>query len=303
MKKSAIITASLLSIMCLASCGKDTSSSKDVKSSNAAKAAESVQTPTENAVPSADYSPADLAGEWIQTDFSNILTVDQDGSFSLKYEGGGTRFGNIKIESEEHPDGSVTYWYSFYEGDSLWTGFVCPDKPFNEIYSEDGITFVRNDSGKSLPPTVPEAKDMRDALAFADRLMSGAGVETDMNAEYTADDGTVYHKSIDGLYTTTDSIRSYLYSYMTEQFISSHYDYLFGTEHPKCIDVNGELYIEYRPVGGIYAFEDADPNVIESGNGYSIEIKNNNYGAEDTVVIDVVKDNGRWKINEVQDSF
>ena len=93
---------------------------------------------------------------------------------------------------------------------------------------------------------------------------------------------------------------------MTEQFLNSSYSYFFGTEHPKCIDVNGELYIEYRPIGGRYSFEDEDPVVAASAtndNGYSIKIKNNDYGAEDTVVVEVVKESGKWKIIDVIDNI
>lgn len=340
MKKS-IIAISLISALCFTSCGSDASSSGSGKSSNAASttsvtsvsaatetssAAETTEArttqlktetttekttenktenTTELITETPDYSPSDLVGEWVETNsFNNILTVNDDATFSLKYEGGGTRSGIIKIDSEEHPDGSFTYWYSFYDNDNnLWTGFVCPEKPFDEIYSEDegGMKFVRNNSEKPLAPTIPEAKDLRDALRFADRLMSGSAVETDMNAEYKTDDGTIYHKSVDNVYKTTSAVRDYLYDNMTEQYISSHYAYLIDTENPKCIDVNGELYIEYRPIGGIYCFEDEDPVVTESENGYSINVKNNNYGAEETVVIDVVKEDGKWKINEVHD--
>ena len=322
MKNHIITAAAVFSLLSLTSCrqnnvGKDdfkspsltttsttsVSSTTEALTTSAAATSEAVE-PT---APSADYSPADLVGEWVETDsFSNILTVSDDGRFSLKYAGGGTRFGKIRVESEEAPDGSLTYRYAFYEsGDSYWAGFVCPEKPFNEISSEgdERMTFVRNDSNIPIAPTIPEAKDLRDSLAFADKLMSGAGIATDSNAEYTTDDGTIYHKSVDNIYKTTSDVRNYLYTYMTEQFISSSYDGLFGTEHPKCIDVDGELYIEYRPVGRRYSFEDTDPTIDSTENGWSVNIKNNDYGAESTVVIDVVKEGGSWKINGVHDPF
>ncbi|MBQ6181679.1 MAG: hypothetical protein IJK31_08360 [Ruminococcus sp.] len=315
----AIITMSMTAV----SCGSTDSSSSESKSSAAAVVAEAdtteqtneaeteKETVTEKAAqpaaeaPDSDYSPADLAGEWVQTDsFGNILTVSDDGSFSLKYEGGGSRFGSIKVEAGENPDGSKTYWYSFYESDGeLWNGFVCPEKTFDTIYSEDGTTFVRNDGEKPLAPTVPEAKDLRDALAFADRLISGGAIETDENAEYTAADGTVYHKSVDNIYKTTADVKEYIYRYMTEKFVGENYDGMFGTEVPKCIDINGELYIEYRPIGGVYSFYDEDPVIKDSGDVYTLEIRSNDYGADTTVEVDVVKDGGSWKIDAVRDSF
>ena len=249
----------------------------------------------------AEYSPDDLAGEWVQKETGNILTVGNDGAFTLKYVNGGSRFGTVVAESSEYPDSKKTWYYSFYETDGTpWTGFVCPEKPFDTIYSEDegGMTFARNTSGKPLAPTVPEAKDMRDALTFMDRLMCSGGVKTDMDAVYTAADGTIYHKSVDPIYQTTEDVRNYLSRYMSEQFLSG-YGNLFGGEHAKCIDHDGVLYVEYRPVGGIYGFTDEDPVIVESGDGYAIQLKNNNYGAEETRVIEVVKENGNWKINSV----
>lgn len=317
MKKRIIASITLSGVIILSACGNSSADSDDFKSptlssatttatvSSTAEPTTAAEATTEAVQAEADYSPADLVGEWVQQDTGNILTVRDDATFSLKYVYGGTRFGTVKIESEENPDGSRTYWYSFCEDDTPWASFVCPEKPFSEIYSEDegGMTFARNDSGTYLAPTIPEAKDIRDALAFADKLMSGVAIATDESAEYTADDGTVYHKSADALYTSTADVRSYLSIYMTEQFISSTYGSLFGTDSPKCIDVDGELYIQYSPVGGKYSFTDDDPTVTETAEGYSINIKNYDYGAENTVAVYVVKDNGIWKINGVDNSF
>lgn len=317
----------MLAVCVLAGCGKDNSEHKvnykenSTAATTALDASENISTTTaetsENTEASVtqsdgvkdvseyDYSAADLAGEWLQEDIGNILTVNDDGSYSLQYRYGGTRYGTIKTDT----DGSNTYRYSFYGPDNtLWAGFVCPEKPFNKIYSENegGMTFIRNTTGKYLAPSIPEAKDVRDTLAFADRLMSGGGIDTDTASEYTTDDGTVYHKSASGFYKTTDNVRQYLREHMTEQFLSSEYASLFGTEHPKCIDVDGELYIEYRPIGGRYSFTDEDPAIDASAandSGYSIKIKNNDYGAEDTVVVEVVKEDGKWKISDVADSF
>ncbi|MBP5431125.1 hypothetical protein [Ruminococcus sp.] len=266
------------------------------------------QTATDD-VSASDYSVSDLVGEWVQEDIGNMLTVNDDGSCSVKYRYGGTRYGTIKIDTKEQLDGSKKYMYSFYQpDDTLWAEFACPEKPFDMICSdnEGGMTFHRNITGKPFAPFVPEAMDIRDALAFADCLMSGSGVETDTNAEYITYDGTVYHKSTNSLYRTTADVYDYLRIRMTEEFLNSRYDSLFGTEHPKCIDVNGELYIEYRPVGGRYSFSDDNPVITESetnADGYSIKIKNNNYGAEETVTVEVVKEDGKWKITDVSDNF
>lgn len=329
--KSKLALILMLAVFSLTGCGRDGSDKQndgrksDTTVTTAATASEStsvtVTAGTENTeaaviqnaaadnVSASDYSVSDLVGEWVQEDIGNILTVNDDGSCSVKYRYGGTRYGTMKIDEKEQLDGSKKYMYSFYQpDDKLWAEFACSEKPFDMICSdnEGGMTFHRNITGKPFAPLVPEAMDIRDALAFADLLMSGSGVETETNSEYTTYDGTVYHKSTNGLYRTTADVYDYLRIRMTEEFLNSRYDSLFGTEHPKCIDVNGELYIEYRPVGGRYSFSDDNPVITESetnADGYSIKIKNNNYGAEETVTVEVVKEDGKWKITDVSDNF
>ncbi|MBR3417093.1 MAG: hypothetical protein IKG82_00170, partial [Oscillospiraceae bacterium] len=71
------------------------------------------------AAPAAEcpYSADDLVGEWsLPGTFgnrNNTLTVRKDGSVIMRYAAGGTRFGKVRIDPEEHPDGSVSYWYAF----------------------------------------------------------------------------------------------------------------------------------------------------------------------------------------------
>lgn len=151
-------------------------------------------------------------------------------------------------------------------------------------------------------PSMHEAKELIGALSFADRLLTSAGVETDETAEYTAEDGTVYRKSLDSEFTTVDDVRSYITTYMTDTFISSQYSDLYVSEKPQCIDVDGVLYIKYSPMGCRYSFYQDDPDITPTETGCAVVVKNNNYGAEELVVIEAVKENGGWKINAVSDS-
>lgn len=97
------------------------------------------------------YTPDELVGTWEEPGTfggkNNTLTVREDGSFTLAYAAGGARFGTVGILAEEHPDGSRSDWYAFYESDgTLWECFAAPqEKPFDDIYSgQDGaMHFVR----------------------------------------------------------------------------------------------------------------------------------------------------------------
>lgn len=79
----------------------------------------------------AEASIQDIAGIWHEEGVLNsrTLTVNGDGTYELAYKGGGKAFGLVKITYEEHPDGSKTPWYSFYENDkNLWMGAARNEK-------------------------------------------------------------------------------------------------------------------------------------------------------------------------------
>lgn len=101
-----------------------------------------------------DVSPeiANLVGTWYEDGLSVLdprtLTVSEDGSYTLVYKGGGASYGTVKAEYEEHPDGTKSLWYNFYEEDgTFWAGFAADesDPVPGEIYSgQDGeMHFLR----------------------------------------------------------------------------------------------------------------------------------------------------------------
>lgn len=188
-------------------------------------------------------------------------------------------------------------WYcTSYNGKS---GYVSADY-IKEIESYTGNASAENHGAPA--PTVAEAVEIRDALKFADQLMTGYGLNTDTTQEYVSENGNIYHKVVDGSFRSTADIRNYFTTYMTASYISSRCDYLYGSSNSKCIDVNGELYLEYRPIGGIYSFCDDTPVIAASENyegGYSIKLRDNAYGSDTIVVVDVIREDERWKIIDV----
>ena len=114
-----------------------------------------------------DYLAQDLLngliGEWVDADADMdpaYLTIYNDGTgFYYDYEDMsvlGSMSGSIEITTEDHPDGTVTYWYTFYDADGgFWEGFAADEDDLNptDIYSgQDGaMHFVRSDSAVSEP--------------------------------------------------------------------------------------------------------------------------------------------------------
>ncbi len=73
-----------------------------------------------NAAAVSDNSLQGIAGTWREEGVpgARVLTIYADGTYDLLYEDG-KAFGTVRVTSEEHPDGSKSLWYSFYEEGGL----------------------------------------------------------------------------------------------------------------------------------------------------------------------------------------
>ena len=138
------------------------------------------------------YSADDLIGEWAMSGTfgtrTNSLTVRKDGTAIMRYAGGGTRSGKVCIDTEEHPDGSESYWYSLCGDDNTaWISFACDKQPVNQISSgqDGGMQFVRI----SLEDVAAEKMNN---LTFLMKSLSGGAVDlaTDANRTMTVDNQT-----------------------------------------------------------------------------------------------------------------
>lgn len=138
------------------------------------------------------YSADDLVGEWAMPGTfgtrNNSLTVRKDGTAIMRYAAGGTRSGKVRIDTEAHPDGSESYWYSLCDADNAaWISFACDKQPVNQISSgQDGeLQFVRI--------TLEDvAAEKMNNLTFLMKSMSGSGgdLATNANETMTADGQT-----------------------------------------------------------------------------------------------------------------
>jgi hypothetical protein len=158
MKTRAIII-SVIALLCVSmtACGKGTEKPVNMLTTENT-VAETTETVTETETPAAvDPRVRDIAGVWFEDGEKVLdprtLTVNVDGTYVLDYKGGGFINGTVAVETEEHPDGTETIWYSFYESDgNLWTGFQrTEEQPQNDLYSgQDGEQhFLRAASGNA----------------------------------------------------------------------------------------------------------------------------------------------------------
>ncbi|MBQ8979808.1 MAG: hypothetical protein IJ080_08660 [Oscillospiraceae bacterium] len=69
-------------------------------------------------------SVKDIAGVWFEDSLdARTLTINEDGTFTLEYRGGGAKNGTVKAETKVSDDGTKKVWYSLYNIDDLWLEF------------------------------------------------------------------------------------------------------------------------------------------------------------------------------------
>lgn len=95
-----------------------------------------------------------IYGKWQEEGVldARTLIINADGTYELAYRGGGVSHGTVKVSMDEHPDGSKSCWYNFYEEDgTLWMGAERDGEyPVQtDLYSgHDGaMHFVRQENG------------------------------------------------------------------------------------------------------------------------------------------------------------
>lgn len=274
--------------------------SKDEKTTTAAKVAEKSKDSAKNETSANDTAKSELVLKEEDRLFGGYVDTQGD-VLNLRNEPFQTADIIATIPDKTQIDiyscGRADWYCTSYNGKS---GYVSAD------YIKAIESYMGNASAGihgASEPTVAEAIEIRDALTFADRLMTSAGLNTDTTQEYVSENGNIYHKVVDGSFRSTADIRNYFTTYMTESYISSCCGNLYGSSNSKCIDVNGELYLEYRPMGGIYSFTNDTPVIVASENyegGYSIKLRDTAYGSDSIVVVDVIREDERWKVINVR---
>ena len=239
-----------------------TSAPAENTSAAAVPSADAAQTTTEQTAAAAaaecPYSVADLVGEWSMPGTfgtrNNSMTVRKDGSVIMRYAAGGTRFGRLRIDREEHADGSGSYWYSVCDDDkTAWIGFPCSTLPVNRILSgHDGeMEFVRI----SLEDVAVEKMDR---LTFLMRSLSGGGgdLETDGEKTITADNQS-FTLVTDGRFSIS-SLGKIAFERLLEETVSgSEYTHWKNVldESVRVGEQDGQTYVITSNAHGFHIFE------------------------------------------------
>ena len=148
---------------------------------------------------------------------------------------------------------------------------------------------------------VSTARQLLGALNYIDQIGGGNIPRDDENAIDV--DGRQFAK-FSAQFTDTADLDEYMQSYLTDSLINSRYSGILGGDEPYYIDIDGELYgyVTAKGCGFQWIMEDGEP-VVElkdsADDNYTITTKFDDYGAETEMEVNIVKDNGCWKINSL----
>ena len=97
----------------------------------------------------------EIAGFWHEEGVldARSLIISGNGNYELYSRGGGAAYGTVQVAWEQHPDGTYSPWYNFYDADgTLWMGCAkSNESPQHDLWSgQDGaLHFARNENNSA----------------------------------------------------------------------------------------------------------------------------------------------------------
>lgn len=130
--------------------------------------------------------------------------------------------------------------------------------------------------------------------------MGGCAIESDYDNDFVEYNGRSFRKVLDKNYSSKQDIDNFVASYMTGTS-KDYFSFLTNGEKSVFEEIDGELYVanEGRGCGFLWIENDGTYDfTIEdsSNNGFTIMADYEDYGAISCAEVNVVNDNGFWKI-------
>lgn len=146
-----------------------------------------------------------------------------------------------------------------------------------------------------------EASRLMGALDYID-CIGGGNIPKDEN-DIVEVDGIQYAK-VYAQFENTSDLEEFLTANLSDSIIQSRYSYILGGEQPYYIDIDGALYgyVTAKGCGYPWIIENGEPvisvtNVSDSS--FTAVTKFDNYGGECEMQIDIVFEDGFWKIASI----
>lgn len=173
-------------------------------------------------------------------------------------------------------------------------------EPAAETTSAETTTVPEADA--DTPEYAAAAKTLFGALNYIDQIGSGNLPKDETDTIQTTKSGVTYERVTKTQFSSTADLKAYMTASLTQKMIDSRYAAILGTDKPLYIDANGGLYgRQYATSGG---FTWIDPEQVTISNvtdsSFIASMQYDNFGAADTLTVQIVLDNGLWKIDSMQ---
>ena len=158
------------------------------------------------------------------------------------------------------------------------------------------------EAGADTSEYAAAAKTLFGALNYIDQIGSGNLPKDETDTIQTTKSGVTYERVTKTQFSSTADLKAYMTASLTQKMIDSRYAAILGTDQPLYIDANGGLYgRQYATSGGITPIDQQRGTISNAtDSSFTASMQYDNFGAADTLTVQIVLDNGLWKIDSMQ---
>lgn len=158
------------------------------------------------------------------------------------------------------------------------------------------------EAGADTSEYAAAAKTLFGALNYIDQIGSGNLPKDETDTIQTTKSGVTYERVTKTQFSSTADLKAYMTASLTQKMIDSRYAAILGTNKPLYIDANGGLYGRQYATSGGFTWIDPEQVTISNAtdSSFTASMQYDNFGAADTLTVQIVLDNGLWKIDSMQ---
>lgn len=163
-------------------------------------------------------------------------------------------------------------------------------------------TTTAPETGADTSEYAATAKTLFGALNYIDQIGSGNLPKDETDTIQTTKSGVTYERVTKTQFSSTADLKAYMTASLTQKMIDSRYAAILGTDQPLYIDANGGLYGKQYATSGGFTWIDSEQVTISNAtdSSFTASMQYDNFGAADTLTVQIVLDNGLWKIDSMQ---
>lgn len=158
------------------------------------------------------------------------------------------------------------------------------------------------EAGADTSEYAAAAKTLFGALNYIDQIGSGNLPKDETDTIQTTKSGVTYERVTKTQFSSTADLKAYMTASLTQKMIDSRYAAILGTDQPLYIDANGGLYGRQYATSGGFTWIDPEQVTISNAtdSSFTASMQYDNFGAAGTLTVQIVLDNGLWKIDSMQ---